>query len=171
LQPSGAFPSQPAIFDILSRVDYRIGRMNNRGRKPGTFRAVLFGLAGFALLSGGCNRMNSKSAIQAAIDAHLKQRPGLALSNMTTDVQEVKFDGDQATAQVIFQSKENAELKVEVRYVLRREGDHWTVESSTPMGGMGANPHSGANATGANGGASLSVPANPPGVPPPQPSH
>jgi hypothetical protein len=145
--------------------------MNNRVRKSGFFRAVLACLAGLALLSGGCNRMNSKSAIQAAIEAHLKQRPGLALSNMTTDVQEVKFDGDKAAAQVTFQSKENPELKVEVRYVLRRDGDHWAVESSTPVGGMGTNPHSGAGAPGANGGASLSVPANPPGVPAPRPSH
>jgi len=79
-------------------------------------------VVGTAVMLAGCNRTHSKAAVQAAIDAHLKERPGLALANMTTDVRDVKFDGDRATAQVAFQSKQVPELKVEVRYVLRREG-------------------------------------------------
>jgi len=145
--------------------------MDNRVLRAAIFRLVRAGLAGLTLLSGGCNRMNSKSAIQTAIEAHLKQRPGLALSNMTTDVQDVKFDGDNATAQVTFQSKQAPELKVEVRYVLLREGDHWVVESSTPVGGMGTNPHSAGGAPSADAGRSQSVPASPPRLPPPQASH
>jgi len=120
----------------------------------------------------GCGRFwghDSKSAIQAAIDAHLKQQPGLALANMSTEVEAVKFDGDKATAQVVFQSKEAPELKVEVRYTLRREGDHWEVESSTPMGGQGGNPHG--PGVGAGQMPPQSMPTNPPGQVAPKASH
>ena len=131
-------------------------------------------LAGLAAIFAGCgrfSRLNSKSAIQAAIEAHLKQQPGLALANMTTEVQDVKFDGDKATARVVYQSKEAPELKVEVGYVLRREGDHWEVLSSTPMGGQGTNPHGGAIAPVASGGAAQSVPTTPPDKLAPAASH
>lgn len=134
--------------------------------------AVIF--AGGATALCGCSRLagiNSKSAVQAAIEAHLKQRPGLALSNMSTEVQDVKFDGDKATAQVVYQSKDSPDLKVEVRYVLRRQGDHWEVESSTPVGGMGGNPHGGVTVPPSSGMPLQTVPASPSAVPPPQASH
>lgn len=135
-------------------------------------RVALLLLATIGVVLAGCGRfsgLNSKSAIKDAVDAHLKQQPGLALANMTTEVQDVKFDGDKATAQVVFQSKEAPELKVEVRYTLHREGNHWEVESSTPMGGQGGNPH------GSMGGVSqappMSQPASPPGKISPKSSH
>jgi hypothetical protein len=137
-------------------------------------RASVTCFAGLAAVLYGCGRfsgINSKPAIQAAIEAHLKQRPGLALSNMTTEVQEVKFDGDKATAQVVYQSKEAPDLKVEVRYVLRRQGNHWEVESSTPVRGMEGNPHGGVAVPQAGGSPAQSVPASPPATPPPQASH
>lgn len=135
-------------------------------------RFALLCVVGAGVLLAGCGRfssLNSKSAIKDAIDAHLKQQPGLALANMTTEVEDVKFDGDKATAQVVFRSKEAPELKVEVRYSLRREGSGWQVESSTPMGGQGANPHGDAVAPGS--GQPTSVPTNPPGRLSPQSSH
>jgi hypothetical protein len=138
------------------------------------WRTMAVAWTGLAIALGGCSRfggINSKSAVQAAIEAHLKQRPGLALSNMTTEVQDVKFDGDKANAQVIYVSKESPDLKVEVRYVLHRQGDHWEVESSTPMGGMGGNPHGGVAAPPAGGMPPQTVPASPQGAPPPQASH
>ncbi|MHB8653841.1 MAG: hypothetical protein ACYDA9_08180 [Terriglobia bacterium] len=137
-------------------------------------RAALVCFAGLVAVLSGCGRfsgINSKAAVQAAIEAHLKQRPGLALSNMTTDVQDVKFDGDKATAQVVYQSNSVPDLKVEVGYVLRRQGDHWEVESSTPMGGIGGNPHGGVAVPQSNGSPSQSVPASPHGAMPPQASH
>jgi len=135
----------------------------------GCVRLALIGFLALSILPLGCARGNSKRAVQEAIEAHLKQQPGLALSNMTTEVQDVKFDGDKATAQVVFQSKEAAEVKVEVRYTLRRQGNRWEVESSTPMGGAGANPH-GAAVAPASGQPTV-VPTNPPGQMSPQPSH
>ena len=136
--------------------------------------AVLAGLASLAMVLSSCgrfSRMYSKPAILAAIEAHLKQRPGLALSSMSTEIQDVKFDGDKATAEVTFQSKQVPQLKVEVRYMLHREGDHWEVESSTPVGGMGTNPHGAAEDPSANSGKGQGVPGNAPGVPMPQASH
>lgn len=124
-------------------------------------------LASLATVLCGCRLagINSKSAVQAAIEAHLKQQPGLTLSNMSTEVQDVKFDGDKANAQVVYQSKDSPDLKVEVRYVLRRQGDHWEVESSTPVGGMGGNPHGGVAVPPSGGTPPKTVPASPSTVP------
>lgn len=130
-------------------------------------------LASLLVVLGGCSRfagINSKSAVQTAIEAHLKQRPGLALSNISTDVQDVKFEGDKATAQVMYQSKDVPDLKVEVRYVLHRAGDHWEVDSSTPVGGMGGNPHGGVPVPQTKPAPGRSVPATPNEIPP-QASH
>src|SRR5215471_19147904 len=97
-------------------------------------RRVVVCLLGVAIVGAAeCNRLKSKSAVQAAIEHHLKDRPGLLMQNMTMQVQDVKFMGDQAEARVKFQSKEMAQSFVEIRYALRRSGDHWEVESSSPM--------------------------------------
>ncbi|HLY63517.1 MAG TPA: hypothetical protein VKV95_22485 [Terriglobia bacterium] len=137
-------------------------------------RILAVAIAAMAIALCGCSRfagINSKSAVQTAIEAHLKQQPGLALANMSTEVQDVKFDGDKANAQVVYVSKDSPDLKVEVRYVLRRQGDHWEVESSTPMGGMGGNPHGGVAVPPSGGMPGQTVPASPHAVPPPQASH
>ena len=104
-------------------------------------------LAGAIILSCGCNKAasdNPKAAIQSAIEAHLKQRQNLMLTNMTLEVQDVKVTGDKAEAEVKFRSKQSSDLVVGVRYMLKRAGDGWQVESSSPTGGMGAAPHGGA---------------------------
>jgi hypothetical protein len=104
-------------------------------------------LLGLLLLVVGCSRTaetQSKAAIQAAIEAHLQQRQNLVLANMTLEVQDVKFAGDKAEAEVKFRSKQSPNLSVGVRYLLRRAGDRWQVESSSPSSGMGASPHGGA---------------------------
>lgn len=105
-------------------------------------------LAGAIILSSGCNKAasdNPKAAIQAAIEAHLKQRQNLMLTNLTLEVQDVKVTGDKAEAEVKFRSKQSSDLVVGVRYMLKRAGDGWQVESSSPTGGMGAAPHGGAD--------------------------
>lgn len=111
--------------------------------------------------AAGCNRLKSKSAVQAAIEQHLKERPGLAMENMTLQVENVKFAGDTAEARVKFQSKQMPQSFVEIRYTLRRSGDHWEVESSSPMGAMG-NPH---------GGIAPAPSGAAPAGPQPEPSH
>jgi len=116
------------------------------------------------LAAGGCQSrsLESKSAVEAAIVKHLQQRPNVVLNNMTLTVQDAKFEGDRATAEVKFSSKDRPDLAVGVRYVLRRAGDHWEVESSSPTGGMGTTPH---------GGAGGAPPATEPSTTAPQPSH
>ncbi|MGH9649835.1 MAG: hypothetical protein ACRD3I_05125 [Terriglobales bacterium] len=112
-------------------------------------RVLIACLLGSILLAGGCNEAGSgdpKAAIQSAIEAHLKQRQNLMLANMTLEVQYVKVTGDTAQAEVKFRSKQSADLIVGVRYTLKRAGEGWQVESSSPTGGMGTSPHGGAGA-------------------------
>jgi hypothetical protein len=109
-------------------------------------RVLIACLAGSVLLMGGCKKggtEDSKAGVQAAIEAHLKQRPNLVLANMTLEVQDVKIAGDTAQAEVKFRSKQSADLVVGVHYTLKRAGDRWLVESSSPSNGMGTNPHGG----------------------------
>jgi len=118
-------------------------------------------LVGLAVVLSGCGKstgLPSKAGIQAAIERHLQQRPSVVLKNMTLEVQDVKFEGDRAVAEVKFRSKQAAEIVVGVRYELRKAGDHWEVESSSPTGGMGASPHA-------------TTPAPGPSALTPQPSH
>jgi hypothetical protein len=123
-------------------------------------RYVLVCLAGLAVMaSAGCNRgLRTKRAVEEAIDAHLKQRSGLRMQSMTTEIVNVQFHGDTADADVRFSSKESAQTAVTVRYTLRQAGDHWVVESSSQqMGsGPGTNPHE--------------MPAGAPSPPPPAPT-
>ncbi|MGH9453579.1 MAG: hypothetical protein ACRD2O_06370, partial [Terriglobia bacterium] len=81
---------------------------------------VLVGAAGLLIASSlGCNFFrgaHSKRAVEDAIQAHLKQNSRLSLGNFTTTVEDVKFNGDTAQARVKFQSKESANLAVEVGY-------------------------------------------------------
>jgi len=128
-------------------------------------RLVLACVAGLALVLSGCSKLGgsqSKAAIQAAIERHLQQRPKVMLNNMTLEVQDVKFSGDKAEAEVKFRSKQAPSLAVEVRYGLRKVGDQWEVESSSPSSGTGGNP---------NGDAGGAAPTPRPTEPALQPSH
>jgi hypothetical protein len=129
-------------------------------------RMLLISFVSLAMVAPtGCGKMGgmqSKSAIKAAIEAHLKQRSNLLFSNMTFEVADVKFSGDRAEAEVIYQSKQSPNLAVRIRYILRRAGDHWEVESTSPVGGMGGTPHGMTNPA---------PPTSQPTTPAPQPSH
>jgi hypothetical protein len=123
---------------------------------------------------GACRGINSKSAVEKAIQAHLERNSTLALNAFTTEVSSVKFDGDNAEAVVTFRSTQAQDMSVQVRYTLRKEGDHWVVQSSAGMGdsphgggmpqspGQGANPHEGH---------SIPTTPPPPSEPQPTPSH
>jgi hypothetical protein len=121
-----------------------------------------------------CRGINSKSAVEKAIQAHLERNSSLALNAFTTEVSSVKFDGDNAEAVVTFRSKQAQDMSVQVRYTLHKESNHWVVQSSSGMGdnphgrgmpqspGQVANPHEG-----------LGMPTTPPppSEPQPTPSH
>ena len=138
-------------------------------------RKALMCIIGLATASAlACNRgVNSKSAVEKAVQAHLERNSNLALNAFTTEISDVKFNGDNAEALVKFKSKQAPEMSVQVRYTLHKEGDKWIVQSSSgmggnphgggiPMGGQGPNPHEG-----------MGMPSNPPqsSQPQPAPSH
>lgn len=106
-------------------------------------RAVLIGSFAVACLTIMCSKgeVTSKAAVREAIEVHLQQRPNLMMANMDLEVQDVKFSGDTADAQVQFRSKQSPNLVVGVSYKLRRVGGRWKVESSSSTSGMGMNPH------------------------------
>lgn len=124
---------------------------------------ILIGLAGFV----ACHRMNSKEAIEQAVEKHLHENSHLMLNSFTTHFQKVTLKGDTAEALVEYQSKNLPRLTVAVRYVLRRVGGEWQVISSSSAGGQAmspANPHGGAGMESDTGAPPQSVPA-------PVPSH
>ncbi len=113
-------------------------------------RAVRVGVVAAAVCFAGCSgrgRLDSKQAVQAGIEAHLKTRSDLVLSNMTMEIEDVTFSGGTAAALAKYQSKQLPDLAVGVRYGLRRAGDHWEVVSSFPLG-MGSAPHARTNPPG-----------------------
>jgi len=134
--------------------------------------ACSIGLAVAAIAA--CRGIKSKSAVEKAIQAHLERSSNLALNAFTTEVSNVKFSGDDAEAVVRFKSKQAPDMSVQVRYTLRKEGDHWVVQSSS---GMGGNPHGGgmpmSGGQGANPHEGLGTPTTPPppSEPRPAPSH
>ena len=95
------------------------------------------GLAACHRLSG----VQSKAAVQEAIEEHLKQQPKVAFQNMIVEVGDVAFNGDTAVAQVKFRSKQAPNLAVGVQYKLRRSGNGWKVESTSSANMAGTTPH------------------------------
>lgn len=139
-------------------------------------RYFLASVLSLAVVLGACSKARESGAegeVRVALSQYLQKKGNLSLNNMTMDIQSVKINGDSAEAQVHFQSNEKPDLAVAIHYVLRRAGGHWEVESSSPAGGMGADPHQSAGAAGGvGGGEPMAPPASPaPGEPKPQPSH
>jgi hypothetical protein len=62
------------------------------------------------------------------------------MQNMNMEVNDVRFTGDTADAQVRFVSTESPQAFVVIRYQLRKEGGKWQVQSTSRME-MGGNPH------------------------------
>lgn len=114
---------------------------------------------------GSTSSVKSKAAIKAAIEAHLKNNPQVALSNFNTKIESVKFQGDTAEALVKFVAKGTPEATAELQYHLKLEGKTWKVVSSA--GGAGMGMHGGAaggsgsmgGQGGAMGGGSMTPPA------------
>jgi hypothetical protein len=81
-------------------------------------------------------------AIPPVIKNHVRNLPQGVFSNMDLEVEEVKFQGDTAEAYVRFQSPNVTELVIRQRYVLRKSGEDWQVESRQPANGAAkAPPH------------------------------
>jgi hypothetical protein len=140
-------------------------------------RYLATGAMALVILFGACSKpaqSERERAVRAALNAHLQQKSNLALNNMTVEIQSVKFTNDDtAEAQVRFQSKAKPDLAVLMHYVLRRAGDHWEVESSSPVAGAGADSHQVVEAPAGPGGPAPSgaAGASPAGSPRPEASH
>ena len=81
--------------------------------------------------------------IPPVIKNHVQTLPQGVFNNMDLEVEEVNFHGDTAEACVRFRSPNVTELVIRQRYVLRKSGDHWEVESPQPANGTSeAPPHS-----------------------------
>ena len=131
-------------------------------------RTVAISLAVLALVfPAACHRLSgidSKAAVQAAIEEHLKQQPNVFFQNMTVEVGDVTFNGDNAQAEVKFRSKQAPNLAVGMLYKLRRVDKGWQVESASSASMPGTSPHG-------NAAAPTPPPATTPGDIAPQPSH
>jgi len=98
-------------------------------------RRILIGFAAIALITSGCSRFTgrSRSAVREAIQEHLREQPGLQMQNMSMEVNDVRFQGDTADAQVKFVSRESPQAFVVIRYQLRKQGGKWQVQSTSRM--------------------------------------
>src|SRR5437773_9348631 len=106
-------------------------------------RAVAIGFAGLILAvmaATGCCRLTgrSKAAVQAAIEEHLRQQPGLQMQNMTMQMQNVRFHGDAAEAEVKYVSRQSSDIYVQIRFRFRKEGGRRGANSSCRLGGLTA---------------------------------
>jgi hypothetical protein len=130
-------------------------------------RAVVIGLVVLSVVtSAACHKLggiDSKAAVQQAIEEHLKQQPNVFFQNMTVELGDVIFNGDAALAQVKFRSKQAPSMAVGIVYRLRKTGDKWRVESTATASMPGTTPH-GSTA------APMPPPSTTPGVGP-EPSH
>ena len=129
-------------------------------------RAAVIGLVVLSMAAlAACHKLSgidSKAAVQQAIEEHLKQQPNVFFQNMTVELGDVTFNGDTAVAQVKFRSKQAPTMVVGIVYRLRKTGDKWRVESTATASMPGTTPHG-------SPGIPTSSPASNPGGP--QPSH
>lgn len=103
-----------------------------------TWRPVYFLCA--ALFVVACNRApESNEAIHQGVMEHLKQAGTLDLNSLDVTVTDVKYEGNQATAQVAFKPKASPESGMSMSYKLERRGDKWLVmgKGAGHAGGMG----------------------------------
>jgi len=91
-------------------------------------------------IAGTAQDLSATLAIPPAIKEHVRNLPQGVFTNMNLEVEEVKFQGDTAEAYVRFQSPSVTELIIRQRYVLRKAGDRWQVESRQPANGGGKPP-------------------------------
>lgn len=105
-----------------------------------SFKSTRAGQPTLQNVSLTAQNLSATLAIPPAIKDHVRNLPQGVFSNMDLEVEEVKFHDDTAEAYVRFQSPNVTELVIRQRYVLRKSGDHWQVESRQPANGAGKAP-------------------------------
>lgn len=133
---------------------------------PGYNRSVtrpsLYLFLALVAMAAGCNRPPQNEAVvrQALMD-HLRDNVALDLNQLDVAVNDVKFNGNQATANVAFKPKSAPDQGMSMSYTLERRGEKWTV--SGKGSGHGGAMGSSAGAPSPSGEAAGEVP---PGHPP-----
>jgi len=80
--------------------------------------------------------------IPPAIKNHVQSLPQGVFHNMDLEVEAIKLNGDNAEADVRFRSPNVTGLVIRQRYVMRKSGEGWEVESRQPTNGASkAPPH------------------------------
>jgi hypothetical protein len=81
------------------------------------------------LLVAGCNRApENKEAIRRGVMEHLKKGAALDLNAVDVEVKDVKYQGNEATAQVGFKPKNAPDAGMTMNYTLERRGSEWIVK-------------------------------------------
>jgi hypothetical protein len=113
------------------------------------------------LLFVGCNRApENNEAIRQGVMEHLKKGAALDLNALDVEVKDVKYQGNEATAQVGFKPKNAPEQGMTMSYTLERRGSEWIVKGrGAGHGDKGGMMGGGMGAGGAQG-------EMPPGHPP-----
>ena len=137
--PNGA-PSAPAPAPA-TRTAARVKPSPPQLSRPlESFKPSLAAGPAFPDIAGTAQNLSVTLAIPPAIKDHVRNLPQGVFSNMDLEVEEVMFHGDTAEADVRFQSPNVTELIIRQRYVLRRSGDQWQVESANGAGKVPAYP-------------------------------
>ena len=117
----------------------------NRSQPPSpptleSFKSSLMAEPANKVIPGAAQNLSATLEIPTIIENHVRTLPQGVFSNMHLEVEQVKFQGDTAEANVRFQSPSVSGLVIRQRYVLRRSGEHWEVESCQPANGASKIP-------------------------------
>ena len=94
----------------------------------------------FIDIPDAAHSLSATLEIPPVIKNHVRTLPQGVFNNMDLVVEEIKMNGDAAEADVRFQSPNVRGLVIRQRYVLRKSGDRWEVESRQPTNGASKVP-------------------------------
>jgi hypothetical protein len=102
-------------------------------------RVPVYLFVAIAVAVSACKRApENKEAIRQAITQHVTKNAGIDMNQISLEVGDVKFEGNQATAAVSFKPKGAPEQGMNMSYTLERRGNEWVVKGrGAGHGGMG----------------------------------
>ena len=109
-------------------------------KPPEAFKPIDPNVLPMAKLSPTTSDVPAALGIPSIIADHVRNLPHGAFSNMDLEIERVNFNGETADAFVKFKSSHVKELAIRQRYVLRKSGGQWEVESRRPTNGSSMEP-------------------------------
>jgi hypothetical protein len=117
-----------------------------------------------ALVIVGCSRApENRDAVREAVTEHLSKNAALDMNQLTVDIADVKFQGNEATASVAIKPKSAPEQGMTMSYTLERRGDKWQVKGRGAGHGGGMGTEGGMDPQPGSGMPSGHPPVNAPG--------